>query len=74
VSGYATQWYLHAKSGEISYWTSAKLLIKFHWGSVIGGSIFLGVFYFFDYLFDLFDVITGGSEQKRANQADNSIY
>lgn len=54
VSGYATQWYyLHGKE---SYLVSARLLLEYHWGSVLGGSIMLSLFYFTDFFLAFFNV------------------
>ena len=56
VSGYATNWYYHLENEpeKISLLRSPKLLLKYHWGSVAGGSLMLGFFYFFDFFLDFF--------------------
>lgn len=50
VSGYSTQWYYLKDNEAPSYMTSIKLLLRYHWGSVMGGSLILGFFYFGDFL------------------------
>lgn len=59
VGGYATQWYCHRQNnpGQIGLFHSLKILLKYHWGSVAGGSLMLWLFYFIDLFVDFFFVI-----------------
>ena len=56
VSGYAIQWYYYKEEDEhqISIWKGLKLLLKYHWGSVVGGSFMLQFFYVPDLIGDYF--------------------
>ncbi len=58
VSGFATLWYCHSKTNpeKVSYYTPFSRLIKYHWGSVVGGSLLLWLFYFIDLFIDFFEV------------------
>lgn len=61
VSGHAARWYYSKADGDeedsnksenISYIEVVELLLKYHWGSVAGGSILLAFFYFVDLVAD----------------------
>lgn len=58
VGGYATLWYCFRAQNEsqISLLHPPKLLLKYHWGSVAGGSLLLWLFYFVDLFVDFFFV------------------
>jgi hypothetical protein len=58
VGGFATQWYCYETNdkSKIGIFHSFKLLIKYHWGSVAGGSLLLWLFYFIDLFIDFFFV------------------
>ena len=54
VSGYATNWYYYGEGDkdQLSLLKSFKILIKYHWGSVVGGSLVLALLYYVDLFFD----------------------
>lgn len=56
ISGYATQWYYYYENqkDKIGLFNSFLLLIKYHWGSVVGGSLMLQLFYVPDLIGDYF--------------------
>lgn len=56
VGGYATLWYCYRNEdkSKIRIWTPFKRLIRYHWGSVAGGSLLLWLFYFIDLFVDFF--------------------
>lgn len=58
VGGYATLWYCYRNEdkSKIRIWTPFKRLIRYHWGSVAGGSLLLWLFYFIDLFVDFFFV------------------
>lgn len=56
ISGYAVEWYHSADRDEASATASAGRLIKKHWGSVVGGSLLLQLFYILDLIIDCFYV------------------
>ena len=57
VSGYAVLWYRYYESDqieEVDFSTSIWLLIRYHYGSVVGGAFLEGFFYIFDLMYDFF--------------------
>lgn len=58
VGGFATLWYCYEDQNKekVSLLQPPKLLLKFHWGSVAGGSLLLWLFYFIDLFIDFFFV------------------
>lgn len=82
VSGYATQWYCYRKEdnykSKLKIYTSFSRLIKYHWGSVAGGSLLLCIFYFVDLFIDFFSVlpllslVIGHLSPPRNQQQDHS--
>ena len=60
VSGFATNWYYYTGSNNASKLKkvrSLKLLVKHHWGSVVGGALTLALLYFPDLYFDWFSYV-----------------
>lgn len=58
LSGYAVLWYCYYEEDidKLELLHSPWLLIRYHWGSVLGGSILEGFFFFVDLVRDFFDV------------------
>lgn len=48
---HAVYWYF-SKEGEPSFLECTELLLRYHWGSVVGGSLLQGFFYFIDLILD----------------------
>jgi hypothetical protein len=56
VGGVAVNWYFEGDRNR--YYFKQKInpvenLFKYHWGSVVGGSAILGIFYIFDLISDI---------------------
>lgn len=49
ASSHAANWYF---KGEASYLTQTMMLFRYHWGSVVGGSLLHALFYFVDLVID----------------------
>lgn len=53
---HAVYWY-YSPEKEPSFIEAAELLLRYHWGSVVGGSLLQGFFYFVDLLLDFIFVL-----------------
>ena len=56
AGSHAVYWY-YSNDGEPSFLERVKHLLLYHWGSVVGGSLIQGFFYFIDLTFDFFNVL-----------------
>eukprot|EP00178_Gracilaria_changii_P002020 TRINITY_DN12990_c0_g1_i2.p1 TRINITY_DN12990_c0_g1~~TRINITY_DN12990_c0_g1_i2.p1 ORF type:complete len:109 (-),score=4.60 TRINITY_DN12990_c0_g1_i2:190-516(-) len=53
VGSHSAYWYYSHEENH-GLWDRVKMLFKYHWGSVVGGSLLQGFFYFVDLTFDFF--------------------
>jgi hypothetical protein len=57
IAGTHAVYWSFSKDGEPSFLESTELLLRYHWGSVVGGSLLQGFFYFIDLILDFIFVI-----------------